>query len=300
MNNYCDIDKRIAYICNCQYKYFLNKANVIGVGLGYKIRHGFHNCEKCITVFVRKKFSLNELSSQDIIPKDYMNIPTDVIECGLPRICSLRTKIRPALGGYSIGVEGLESGTMGCLVGDSNNDYILTCNHVISGNLYENIDKYVLQPSPKYGGKIHRDAIAKVYEFDEIFYNQDNNFTDSAIAITDREKAYIDIALIGPILGINNASIGQSVKKVGSTTELTNGVIRDRNVTMVINFLGRDVIFKNQITTSKMSELGDSGAVLLNKKKEALGLLMADTDNISIYNSIHSILSRLNVQILRR
>src|SRR3712207_7730968 len=75
MNNYCDIDKRIAYICNCQYKYFLNKANVIGVGLGYKIRHGFHNCEKCITVFVRKKFSLNELSSQDIIPKDYMNIP---------------------------------------------------------------------------------------------------------------------------------------------------------------------------------------------------------------------------------
>lgn len=176
-------------------------------------------------------------------------------------------KIRPVKEGYSIGVDNLESGTMGCLVGDSNNDYILTCNHVISGNLYENIDKYVLQPSPKYGGKIHRDAIAKVYEFDEIFYNQDNNFTDSAIAITDREKASIDIALIGPILGINNASIGQSVKKVGSTTELTNGVIRDRNVTMVINFLGRDVIFKNQITTSKMSELGDSGAVLLNKKK---------------------------------
>ncbi|AEB76103.1 trypsin-like peptidase domain-containing protein [Clostridium botulinum] len=300
MNNYCDIDKTIACICNCQYKYFLNKANVIGVGLGYKIKRGFYNFQKCITVFVRKKVSLNELSSQDFIPEKYMNISTDVVECGKPMTCSLRGKIRPVLGGYSIGVQGLGAGTMGCLVGDSNNDYILTCNHVIAGNSPESKNNDVLQPATQYGGKIHRDTIANVYAFDKVIYNENNNFTDSAIAKTDREKSSIDIALIGSILGVNTPGMGENVKKVGATTELTSGIVRGRYATIAIKFLGKDAIFKNQIITSKMSDAGDSGGILLNKKREAIGLLMADTDTISIYNSIHAVLSRLNVHILRR
>lgn len=298
MDKYINIDTKISWIASNNYKYFFNKANVVGLGLGYKIKKGFYTKEKCITVFVRKKYYFDYLLIKDLIPKRYMGIKTDVVQCGNPITSSLRTKIRPAIGGYSIGVNATGSGTMGCLVGDSDDDYILTCNHVIAANSIHNEGKNVIQPAREYGGRDPRDSIGSVCVFDEVDINREN-FTDSAIAKTNRDISDIDVALIGPILGTHTPTIGENVRKVGASTELTHGVIREKNVTISVNFLGRDVIFKNQITTSKMSEAGDSGAILVNKRREALGLLMADTETISIYNNIQIVLNRLNVHILR-
>src|SRR3712207_7084948 len=36
------LEQNIANICNCEYTYFLNKSNVVGVGCGYKIKKGFY------------------------------------------------------------------------------------------------------------------------------------------------------------------------------------------------------------------------------------------------------------------
>ncbi|KLU76573.1 hypothetical protein ADU80_08595 [Clostridium botulinum] len=298
MNSCFAMEQKIARICYCEYKYFLNKSNVVGVALGNKIKGGFYTCQKCITVFVRRKLPVNSICRENIIPKIYNGIITDVVETGMPTLCSLTKKIRPVKGGYSIGVDGLEAGTMGCLVADSKKDYILTCNHVVAGNNPSGLKKVVVQPAPKYGGKALKDVVGVVSEFIPV-EREEENLEDAALVETDRSKASIDIAFKGVIKGVDIAALGQIVEKVGATTELTNGVVENKNATLKINFLGREIVFKDQIITTKMSNKGDSGSVLLSTSKKALGLLMADTPAMSIFNNINNILSVLEVHILR-
>src|SRR3712207_8306530 len=111
------LEQNIANICNCEYTYFLNKSNVVGVGCGYKIKKGFYTNQLCIQVFVSKKYPENQLNSNDMIPLMYKGIPTDVKETGNFDACSLNVKIRPALSGYSVSANMSEiAGTLGCLV----------------------------------------------------------------------------------------------------------------------------------------------------------------------------------------
>lgn len=51
------LDEKIKYITQNEYNYFLNKSNVVGVGLGYKIKNGFNTFQKCLSVFVSNKIS---------------------------------------------------------------------------------------------------------------------------------------------------------------------------------------------------------------------------------------------------
>ncbi|AYF53604.1 hypothetical protein Z957_08355 [Clostridium sp. K25] len=299
MKDYCDLEEKIKCICNCEYKYFFNKANVIGVGMGYKVINGFCTCQKCITIFVTNKIESNKINSKDLIPYCYKGILTDVMEINMPKVCSLTKRIRPTLGGYSIGVDDLKAGTIGCLVADNKNDYILTCNHVVAGNVRGTVDKFVVQPAPKYGGKVPKDVVGLVSRFVPVDLGGDFNYVDAAIVKTDRSKASIAIAFIGPINRTSFTQIGEKVKKVGATTELTTGIIKTKYTSILINFLGRQVTFKNQITTTKMSDEGDSGSILLNDKNEALGMLMGDNSTISIYNTISDVVESLEVHILR-
>src|SRR3712207_5481193 len=102
MNHYNEnkIQKLISHICNCEYKYFLNKANVVGVGCGYKVKNGFYSNKLCIKVFTTKKLISNELNSQDLVPNLYKEISTDVVESGAFTQYSFINKIRPVIGGY--------------------------------------------------------------------------------------------------------------------------------------------------------------------------------------------------------
>src|SRR3712207_1020031 len=134
---YCEenkMEKIISNICNDEYEYFLNKANVVGVGCGYKVKNGFYTNQLCIQVFTRIKLPSKQLNSWDLIPNLYKGIPTDVIQTGVFTSCSLSRRIRPTLGGYVIGNDYIDeiSGTLGCLVTDNTDLFILSNNHVIA------------------------------------------------------------------------------------------------------------------------------------------------------------------------
>ncbi|AYF53605.1 trypsin-like serine protease [Clostridium botulinum] len=298
--NYHNLNDKIAYITNCEYKYFLSKENVIGVGLGYKIKNGFYTCMKCIVVFVTKKLPLDRISACNLVPNIYKGVPTDVIESDIPKTASLTTRKRPVTGGYCIGVKGLKTATMGCLVGNSHSDYILTSNHAIINNKREKLKAVVFQPSPEYGGKESEDIIGKVVTFTRVLPQSQINDSDAALVLTDRIKSSIDITFIGPIRGTSDGRVGQKVQKVGCISGLTTGNITTINTTIMINYLGEEVLFKNQIVTTKMSVDGDSGSVLLNNNKEAIGLLMANSKSNTVYNDINIVLTKLYVHILRR
>ena len=56
----------------------LQKANVVGVGVGYRRRSGQLTDEIAIIVQVRRKVPWRELSSQDLIPEMLDEVPVDV------------------------------------------------------------------------------------------------------------------------------------------------------------------------------------------------------------------------------
>ncbi|KEI15036.1 hypothetical protein [Clostridium haemolyticum] len=304
MYDYNSLEKRILYIARCNYNYFFKKANVTGVGLGYKVKNGFHTTQKCIKVFVDIKVSKNNISLHDLIPSYYDGIETDVEQIGISTMCSLKDKVRPVDGGYNISpLIGSPSGTLGCLVTDGKFIYLLSNCHVLATNGDTPLDCPILQPGRKYGGKDPEDKIATLSKYIEPKYitptSSPENFVDCAIAkVTDLSKVSNKIKFLGNIKGIAPAILGENVQKVGCTTELTKGKIIALGVTITIQRPKGNCIFKNQILTNKMGEKGDSGSILLDSNLNALGLLMSASLSSTGFNPITSVLDSLKVQIV--
>jgi hypothetical protein len=60
----------------------LDLPNVVGVGLGHKIKNGKETSENTLLVFVEQKVEKNELPKDALVPTKIDNIKTDVIEIG--------------------------------------------------------------------------------------------------------------------------------------------------------------------------------------------------------------------------
>ncbi|AYF54348.1 hypothetical protein G8S55_13580 [Clostridium botulinum C] len=311
MNNVHILDARINDIINSEYGFFLNKSNILGVGLGYKVKNGFSTCQKCIKVFVTTKLSQNQLSCQDLIPSQYKGILTDVTEVGYFKFQLLNRKVRPIICGYSIGPNVTEYyknvGSIGCLVKDKENqEYLLSSAHVITALNKIPLGTDVVQPSlydmGMEGGEIGKLSKYIPLKQEEIFLKT-SNFVDAAIIkLNSGEAALSDIAFLGKPTGVDTAALKDVVFKVGRTSEETSGIVTAINVTCKIPFNdGKKLnkyIFKNQIMTTKMSSDGDSGASLLKSNKKVVGLLVGSTESNTIYNNIQNVLDELNVEIV--
>lgn len=305
---YCNLDEAILSICCNEYCFFLKKSNVVGVGLGYKTVSGCKTCEKCIKVYVTKKLPCCSLNPCDLIPVCYKGLKTDVVESGCIKAASLTTKIRPATGGYSISPEcSTLYGSIGCLVLDScNTIYLLGSNHVLANENNVAVNTNIIQPSKCDCGCSPCDSIACLSKFIPIKFITETdcpeNCVDCAIArIKDCSMVSPLITFVGPPTGIGIPNLKDEVKKVGRSTELTTGIIESLGTTIKILFpSGRTGLFKNQIITSSMTNFGDSGALLLNKCDEALGIVCGTSSSISVYNSICDVLTALNVTLVTK
>jgi len=63
----------------------LRKANVVGVGIGFRQRGGRQTDEVCIVVSVHEKVPLDQLAPDDRIPAELEGVPVDVQEVGIIR-----------------------------------------------------------------------------------------------------------------------------------------------------------------------------------------------------------------------
>lgn len=125
------------------------------------------------------------------------------------------------------------------------------------------------------------------------------NLVDAAIAKPWQENTILDeIYEIGTVSGTAEANIGMAVKKSGRTTGLTQGHITVVDTTIEVGYGGNRVAtFEHQILTNDMSEPGDSGSLLVNEKNQAVGLLFAGSDSITVFNPISTVLDLLKVTI---
>ncbi len=259
----------------------------------------------------------NLLGNHDLMMRETQPLPTlldqeeEMVEEEI-RIELLRQRVRPAMGGLSIGHYRVTAGTIATAVIDRSaypgmpqRYYILSNNHVLANSNNARVGDPILQPGPVDGGRHPRDTIAHLTRWVNIRFGSGtdistypNNFVDAAIAEANFHDIRREVYWLGVVHGIGRPRLGEIVCKTGRTSNFTTGVIRAINATVLVNYGGgRRAKFIRQIMTSRMSAPGDSGSLVCNEKHEAVGLLFAGSSQVTICNDIRFVEMQLGIKI---
>ena len=133
----------------------LKKINVVGVGVGWRIRDGKQTEEQCIVVSVTRKVPLASLWPAEVVPSVLDGVRVDVVETKAFTAWGFDPKLkhRPAMPGISIGHHNITAGTLGCVVQDTyGNRRILSNNHVLANSNAGVGGDALLQPGAADGG----------------------------------------------------------------------------------------------------------------------------------------------------
>lgn len=77
--------ERVRAVKNAHEHELMQKANVVGVGVGLQQRGGERTGEIALVVMVRQKVPRDQLAANDVIPDEIDGVPIDVQEVGEPR-----------------------------------------------------------------------------------------------------------------------------------------------------------------------------------------------------------------------
>ncbi len=279
--------------------------NIVGVGLGQKMVEGQYSPAMCVTVYVAAKVPNDSIEAEAVVPSDVDGVPTDVVVMGELHALPYKGRYRPAPGGVSVGHYRITAGTLGCLVRQGRELFILSNNHVLAPSNQAKIGDPILQPGPIDGGRVPQDVIARLSRFVPLKYGGPPNFVDCAVAQTSPRLVTPLNKCVGRI-NPDPANCRQElmVKKCGRTTQFTRGRIVDCNFTGWVGYgTAGKALFKNQIvvvslTGSPFSAGGDSGSLITTDLgNRPVGLLFAGSTSHTIANPISAVLKALNVSI---
>ncbi len=315
--------------------YLLNRKNVVGVGVGYKVTASGPTDELAVVVNVARKLPKAQLAEADLIPKRIERVRTDVIETGVIRAFQeQRNRWRPTIpAGVSVGHIHVTAGTLGCLVRRGEQIFILSNNHVLADANAGQKGDPIIQPG-QYDGGSAKDRVALLDDFIPLDFGGEE--ADCSIAgniakalnriaqltgSSHRMQAYrvtegsnqMDAALARPLdpamftpnihgigrpQGARDIGLGGAVKKSGRTTGVTQGRIIQIDVTTSVMYNGRAAVFNGQLMADGMSAPGDSGSAVLDNENYVVGLLYAGSGSATMITPIQKILRALNVEII--
>ncbi len=324
MQSYLQGDYRHISMVQAQFEdLLLKRKHVVGVAIGHKLQEGRPGTDPCLSVFVSRKVDKNELLLDDLIPSQIGGFKTDVVESGLvvagglygsqlmanrqlPRLVSLRHRVRPVEGGFSIGHYQIKGGTMATAVFDADpmpamlpRYYILSNNHILANTNNAAIGDPILQPAPMDGGKMPADVVAHLSRFIPLHFDGQPNTVDAALAEGEFHELDREIARVGYVRGVQPPQLKKVVQKTGRTTCHTTGKIIGLNATFNVQYgIGRVAKMCHQIVTNKMSAGGDSGSLLCDMHGNAIGMMFAVADQITLHNDIRYVQDMLGIRLV--
>lgn len=281
--------------------------NVVGVGIGRKTVRGNSTKDLVVKVYVKQKIHPLLVKDGLVIPDEIEGVPTDIEEAGefsiwrpIPPV--YQRKVRPAMGGLSIGHYSITAGTLGCLVKDAGETYILSNNHVLANENRGAEGDPILQPGRFDGGTTDRDVIGRLDTFVAVD-PEGVNIVDAAIAAPfDVRDVTPDILNIGRLRGTRDVSLEEKVMKSGRTTRMTNGTVVDASATLRIGYQTGAYVFTDQMIVKgergSFSAGGDSGSAIVSFDGHALGLLFAGSPFFTVANKMANVEKALDVKVL--
>jgi len=123
------------------------------------------------------------------------------------------------------------------------------------------------------------------------------NTVDAALAKPENpKKLNPEVLEVGKITGVAEAEPGMTIIKSGRTTGVTKGTVKVVNATVSVEMGdGTEAEFHDQILASEMSQGGDSGALGVNERRQAVGLLFAGSDKVTVFNKIQNVMDKLDI-----
>jgi hypothetical protein len=311
---------------------FLRLMNVVGVGIGYKVRAGEQTSELSIAVSVTEKMPISQLPASQLVPPEVDGVTTDVVRTGAIRAVAVNRRgvMRPARPGVSIGHYLSTAGTLGCLVRRGGETLILSNNHVLAELNAAELGDPIYQPGPADGGtpshqiaeladyvRLRRPGDAPEPEPEGCLTSLTRVFTgdptpdpvlsgvappnqvDAALARPlDPSFVHPAILEIGVPSGVAEPVLGAQVRKSGRTTGLTENTVRQIDVTANVIYGNETLRFVNQVVTGPMSRPGDSGSAILDHENRVVGLLFSGSDYATIFTPISFVLAALDIEII--
>jgi len=125
------------------------------------------------------------------------------------------------------------------------------------------------------------------------------NLVDAAVAKPLNDKDLDPTILgIGVPKGTAEVSVGDKVVKSGRTSGINTGVVKVVQASIKVGMGDAgDAVFSDQIVVTQMAKPGDSGSLVLNEQNQAVGLLSAGSDTVSIFARIKNVCDALSVRI---
>lgn len=318
LNDYINLDKEdiIRKAIDEKRVMFRKYPNVVGLGIGYKESHSFRSKEPCIRFYVNKKMTnpveVSTMSQNNqLIPPfiEYslmdgksIEILTDVVDVGIVKTCS----VNPGTGiqNYDPIYDG--AGTMGCIVYDkeTGGKMIMTCYHVVNAGhnweefapLRNNKDYIRLESTNRKLAKIVQGKV-----FDNV---------DIALALPEKEYEHQIINFIDHIgvpKNIAKISKGLEILFKGKTLPTAkSGIIIDEISEIDILYpddksrtLNKLISISTRINNENfaVAQGGDSGALVINNNSEAVGVVVAGSDNFTYVIPFENIVENFGITL---
>jgi hypothetical protein len=159
----------------------LQKANVVGVAVGYKEQKGQPNGDVSLVVLVEQKKPLAALSAEDLVPPEVEGMRTDVYEVGYLRALNSmnpRQSFRPLIpNGVSVSHYKVTAGTLSTIVHDrvTNDRLLLSNNHVFANSNDADLGDPILQPGAMDGGEVDAATVARLERYVRLRYIGDTD-----------------------------------------------------------------------------------------------------------------------------
>ncbi len=264
--------------------------------------------EQVIRIYVVKKVPLEALSADQVIPKEIEGIPVDVVATGGEFKAQVFTgRERPVRGGWSVGNENSQAtGTIGCIVSDGRWEGILSNNHVLARS--SNVEGHkaslwegILQPGVLDGGIFPNDMIAFLTKWTDLSI-QGVNRVDRAMALFTRDMPFrLSIQDMGVVRGLRVAEVGLEAAKTGRSSGYLEGKVFDIDAFIQVSYgqiIGKALDFEHQVLIApSISIPGDSGSLVLDRDRRAIGHLFAGSPEFTAANHIADVLKGFGVEI---
>lgn len=260
---------------------------VVGCGISYRQRAGVPVPERCVVVLVEKKLAPDQLGRDRppipaVLEVDGALVPTDVVETG-----KFQLKAAP---GSTVSSDSTHArGTLGCFAEDrdGNGPVALTSMHLLDGDVDEFPGNPPSSRTIRFSsgsqplGRLLRGTRTRV---------------DAAKISVDSGLVTRMLPEIGELRGARAVDVTADANISVSMPGAVSGVLHGRIViplAIVTELPNLDPC----IITSIPARKGDSGALLVDTARMALGLLVGGSDVLNAFTPISTVLSEVRARI---
>lgn len=135
------------------------------------------------------------------------------------------------------------------------------------------------------------------YDLRFLKHYRGSNVIDAAVARpVSPDIISADIIDIGPPQGTAAAEVGKAVVKSGRSSGVTTGPVTATDVSLQVELNDSEVgMFSDQVVAEMISQGGDSGSLVLDERKRAVGLLFAGSEKYTVFNRLSNVFDMLGI-----